>query len=208
MQKHLSFLFLYSAVLLAEPLEELSNLKLPSDLFRNPLQLPDNVLPASLKEQCASRLLLALQSFLALLHSPPSKCSVLCFPQTPLPINPQLARAGTLQHHLKLTCFVAVHELLLIRALWSHPYFSHEGNWGTDLVRSSREVLAPVERQPGCLKFGAVSLVLNMVSTVSPGAHAVLLWINHIPAFFSNFPQITTRTSLLLPQNNVSLITS
>lgn len=66
-------LIFYSVVLLAKPLEELSNLKLPRNLFGNPLQLPDNALPALLKEQCTSRLILALQSFLALPRAPPSK---------------------------------------------------------------------------------------------------------------------------------------
>lgn len=68
-------LILFSVMLLAKPLEELSNLKLPRNLLGSPLQLPDNTLPALLKEQCTSRLILALQSFLALLQSPPSKYS-------------------------------------------------------------------------------------------------------------------------------------
>lgn len=66
-------LILFSVVLLAKPLEELSNLELPRNLLGNPLQLPDNTLPALWKEQCTSRLILALQSFLALLQPPPSK---------------------------------------------------------------------------------------------------------------------------------------
>ena len=73
-------LLLYSVVLLAKPLEELSNLKLPRNPLGNPLQLPDNVLPALLKEQCRSRLTLALQSFLALLQPPPSKYSARLIP--------------------------------------------------------------------------------------------------------------------------------
>lgn len=104
--------------------------------------------------------------------------------------------------------FCSIHELLFIKALWYHPHYSHKGNWGMDLIRSRKEVLALVERQPGSLKFDAVSLVLVVVSTMSPRTHAALLGINQVPAFFSNFPQITTRTSLLLPQNNVSLITT
>lgn len=73
-------LIFHSVVLLAKPLEELSNLKLPRNLLGNPSQLPDNRLPALLKEQCTSRFLLALQSFLALLQSPPSKYSAQLIP--------------------------------------------------------------------------------------------------------------------------------
>lgn len=47
-------LILYSAVLLAKPLEELSNLKLPRNLSGNPSQLPDNPPPALLKARCSA----------------------------------------------------------------------------------------------------------------------------------------------------------
>lgn len=72
-------IILYSVVL-AKPLEEFSNLKLPRNLLGNPSQLPDNTLPALLKEQCSSRLTLALQSFLALPQPPPSKNSAPLIP--------------------------------------------------------------------------------------------------------------------------------
>lgn len=138
-------LILFSIVLLAKPLEELSNLQLPRNLLGNPLQLPDNALPALLKEQCTSRLVLALQSFLALLQSPPSKYSAPLVPLAASSYHPHSQRTQAPSRITWSTC--VFHELRFIKTLQCRARFSQERNRGRELTRGAavREVFAPAD---------------------------------------------------------------
>lgn len=146
------------------------------------------------------RLALALQSFLALLQPPPSKNSAPLIPLAASSHHPHNERTEHLPaspaardfYSTSRTAFSQIFPDVLPREL--------------SRAAAARALQSSVCRvaSPDASTASLLSHMFNAALSPSTG----LQLTNQILRFFLNFPQITSRASLLLLQNNVSLITT
>lgn len=124
--------------------------------------------------------------------------------------SPPQTYTSTFQEHLKHMYLVALHELHLIKTPCCHcllfPKRETEAGSQPEQQQPERS-LHQRPGQAGCLMNPGQALwCLTCLTQPCPQA-LVLPLTDHIPGF-SNFPQITTRASLLLIHSNVPLITT